>query len=466
MLFPSFSFLFLFLPFVVGGYYILPKNQRNTFLLLASIVFYGWDSPPLIGLLLGVIFLNYIGALAVDACAGRALKKGAVIIFIMSNLLCLGYFKYTNFLAEALSAIVSADWNIQKIILPLGLSFYIFQAMSYLIDVYRREFPAQRNPFKLALYISFFPQLVAGPIIKYHEIIGQINCRQERLADIHYGIRRFIVGLAKKVLIANALGGVVDKIFGLQVYEFDTPVAWLGIVCYTLQIYYDFSGYSDMAVGLGAVFGFRIPENFNYPLVSRSFTEFWRRWHISLGSWMKEYLYIPLGGSKCSTTRHYINLFIVFFVVGIWHGANWGSVLLGVCFGACIVLEKMLAVSKERDNFILNGLGTAYTFLLISIAWMVWRSPTLPFAFEYLKNLFGFISNHTIIHPFAYYVNHHHLLVLGTALACCAPVFKNMLRMKGILKNIAIDIWLILLFLLTIITLSASTYNPFIYFQF
>lgn len=463
MLFPSFSFLFLFLPIVLIGYYLLPKGIRNIFLLGASLIFYGWDKPSLVALLISVVFLNYIGALLLDHFT--RFKKSILAFFIVLNVGLLGYFKYTNFLVNVFTQIVGVHYNIADVILPLGISFYIFQAMSYLIDVSRGVCPAQKNPFQFALYISFFPQLIAGPIIKYHQIAPQIENRTETWDRVYYGIRRFIIGLAKKVLLGNTLGITVDKIFELPVAEFGTGIAWIGILFYALQIYYDFSGYSDMAVGLGAMFGFKIPENFNYPLMSKTLSEYWQRWHISLGQWAKEYIYIPLGGSRCSPVRHYVNLFLVFFLIGLWHGASWNFIIFGIYCGVVVVLEKICRLTEPVAGWKRILYHLYFVFVL---TWLTLFGPAkdAQYIWDYARRLLGvFPINHIDFH-WAYFLNNYQIIVCVIGLVCAFPIFKKMLDQKGILKNAGIDLYLLGLFGLCVVSLLTSSYNPFIYFRF
>ena len=463
MLFSSFSFLFLFLPLVLGGYYILPKIYRNLFLLISSIVFYGWDKPQLVLLLTLVIFINFLGGIIIANVKNN--HKKWLLTFVVLNIACLAYFKYTNFLVDSFNIITQSSWKIDNIVLPLGISFYIFQTMSYLIDVYRKECPAQENFIDFMLYISFFPQLIAGPIIKYHEIAEQIENRKETFSLFYYGIRRFVIGLAKKVLIANTLGLTVDKIFALPVTSFGTDVAWLGVIFYALQIYYDFSGYADMAIGLGAMFGFKIPENFNYPFLSKSYTEFWRRWHISLGTWAKEYIYIPLGGSRCSQIKNYFNLFTVFFIIGIWHGADMNMIMLGIYNGVVVVIEKMCNwanVKQHKFSIIIHHL---YMIPVLTIAFLFLRSPALTYTKDYLLNMASSINVNSNINIMTY-LNNYMLLIFCIACIFAFPISKNILHIKGKAKNTIINLSLVVLFCLSVISLLTSSYNPFIYFRF
>lgn len=464
MLFPSVSFLFLFLPIVLGCYYILPKCWRNLFLLIASIVFYGWEDWRIIQTLLLVIVVNYFGGLAIARFG--AYKKYVCALFVASNIGILGYFKYTNFLVNIFNQITEIHLNIAQILLPLGISFYIFQAISYIVDVYRGECKAQKNPIKFALYISFFPQLIAGPIIKYHEIEGQIESRTESLNKIHYGLRRFAIGLIKKVLIANVLGITLDEALSLSVSESSIAIAWMCTIFYALQIYYDFSGYADMAIGLGAMFGFKIPENFNYPLISKTLTEYWQRWHISLGTWVKYYLYIPLGGSRCAKWRHYLNLFIVFFVIGIWHGASWNFVVFGIYNGIMILFEKITGLAKAMPHGLKRLAIHIYFIIAMVPTTLLGKVETVSKTWEYTKKLFGFGDNQEVQYHLTFFVSNHLLLVFALAIIGMFPLCRNILCKKGICYNIILDVGLLGLSALAIVSIVASSYNPFIYFRF
>ena len=360
---------------------------------------------------------------------------------------------------------MQTNLTIHKIILPLGISFYIFQAVSYLIDTYNGECVVQKKIINFILYISFFPQLVAGPIIKYREISGQIENRVETLDSFYYGIRRFIIGLAKKVLLANVLGITVDQIFNLPVSEIGLDVAWLGVAFYAFQIYYDFSGYADMAIGLGAMFGFRIPENFNYPFLSKSYSEFWRRWHISLGSWAKKYIYIPLGGNRCSKLRNYFNLFLVFFIIGVWHGADMNMIMLGIYNGIMVVLEKIFHYAEAKNSKISILLHHIYMIPVLMISFLFLRSPNLTYTKDYILNLIR-ISDFKNHFELMYYLNNYQLLTFLFSCFFAFPVVRNVLNVKGKYKNMVINCVLLLLFCLSVVSLLTSSFNPFIYFRF
>ena len=462
MLFSSLTFLFCFLPAVVIGYYICPRKSRNAFLLLASIFFYAWGEARYLPVIFAIITISYLGALAINYFK---YKKLTLTLFILLDLSLLFYFKYTNFFLENLNQIFHQKWSI-KIVLPLGISFYTFQALSYLVDVYRNQVKAQRNYLKIALYICLFPQLIAGPIVKYHDVADQIENRKETIDKVYYGIRRFIIGLSKKVLIANTLGGIADKIFSLPIHEFDAPIAWLGAISYTFQIYYDFSGYSDMAIGLGSMFGFKFLENFNYPYISNSITEFWRRWHISLSTWFKDYLYIPLGGNRKGNLRTYINLLIVFLLTGFWHGASWIFIAWGLWNGLLILLEKSTGWGLTAGGIFKKICYHIYTILAFVIGWVLFKSESLFQAKGYLSNMFGMISGQEVYLKLPYYLDRYNLLIFFAAFLCAMPIFKNILNKENIWAQTIINIILAVLFVLSVSELATNTYNPFIYFRF
>ena len=337
-----------------------------------------------------------------------------------------------------------------------------------MIDVYKNEVKAEKNIFNLALYICLFPQLIAGPIVKYHDINTQIKQRDQNFEKIVYGIKRFIIGLAKKVLLANTLGAVADKIFEQPVTDFDALTAWIGAFAYSFQIFYDFSGYSDMAIGLASIFGFTILENFNYPYISKSVTEFWRRWHISLSTWFKEYLYIPLGGNRGSKKRNIVNLMVVFLVTGFWHGAAWNFVIWGAWHGFFIVFEKLTGLYKKENSFVFSVFQHVYCLFVVLIGWIMFKADNVNYAFKYLKNMFGIIVKHDLTHPMVYYVDNTEIIAFVVAFLCSTPVFQKILNIKEchyIIKSL-INVWLLFLFVVASASVASSTYNPFIYFRF
>lgn len=406
MLFSSIIFLIYFLPItfilVISSSFIsnsTNKRIQNIILLIMSLLFYAWGEPLYIFLMIGSIIMNYALGVIIGNSNDYIIKKSTLTLSIFLNIGVLLIFKYSDMLVDIFNNITPfSNYHLKnpEIRLPIGISFFTFQAMSYVIDVYRKEVPPQRNLLDLGLYISFFPQLIAGPIVRYHDINIQLNTRTSKIDDIYIGLKRFILGLSKKVLIANVVAEVADEIFSLGVLDLSTGIAWIGIISYTLQIFFDFSGYSDMAIGLGRIFGFHFLENFNYPYISKGIQEFWRRWHISLSSWFRDYLYIPLGGSKKGKLRTYLNQIVVFFLCGLWHGASWTFVLWGLYHGLFLTLEKLLykKIFSKIPSFILH----IYTMLVVMIGWVFFRVENLIKGRIYIKALFGMseVSNNYI----------------------------------------------------------------------
>lgn len=466
MLFSSISFIYVFLPAVCFLYLITRKELHNPILLIASIIFYAWGEPRYLAIMLVTIMVNYLGALLIEKYPLK--KKLTLTLTIAANLGFLIYFKYFNFILGNINALLHTNIDFIKVVMPIGISFYTFQAMSYLIDVYRGECKAQKDIYKMALYICLFPQLIAGPIVKYHDVAEQIDSREVNFEKVDIGVKRFIIGLAKKMLIANTMGAIADKIFVQAPDTFTPLIAWIGSFAYSLQLFYDFSGYSDMAIGLGLIFGFRFMENFNYPYISKSITEFWRRWHISLSTWFRQYVYIPLGGNKISPNRTYINLAVVFFLTGLWHGASWNFIFWGLWNGFFIILEKMTGWHKETDKPFINFLKHIYTIFIFVLGWVMFRADNMHYAAIYLKNMFGLVKVHDIAYGISYYGDTVEILTFIIAVICAMPVFSKILEIKQerkILRSI-VNIWLIILFILSTAAIAASTYNPFIYFRF
>lgn len=468
MLFSSMTFLFVFMPLVMAVYFLSKKEIRNYVLLIASIIFYAWGEPRYLAIMIITILVNYAGAILLDKHYSSRQRLWIVSLTIVLDLSFLFYFKYFNFVVDNINGVLATDFQLLDIIMPIGISFYTFQAMSYLIDVYRREVPAQKDVYKLALYIVLFPQLVAGPIVKYHDVCEQIDNRTIEFKNVIIGFKRFITGLAKKVLIANTLAEVVDKIFAQAPENLTTGVSWLGAVAYCLQLYYDFSGYSDMAIGLGLMFGFRFLENFNYPYISKSITEFWRRWHISLATWFKLYLYIPLGGNRKGAVRTYWNLFAVFLVTGIWHGAAWSYVAWGIWNGIFIVIERFFGLDKDKnDRWYVSAAKHLYAFFAIVWGMIIFRAESLSYAYEYICRMLH-IDVTKPLPDYDYGVNNKFAIMLIVGLICAMPVCRNLIYIKYERKvqRTLVNIWLFLLFFWSTISLAASTYNPFIYFRF
>lgn len=468
MLFSSMTFLFVFMPLVMAVYFLSKKEIRNYVLLIASIIFYAWGEPRYLAIMIITILVNYAGAILLDKHYSSRQRLWIVSLTIVFDLSFLFYFKYFNFVVDNINGVLATDFQLLDVIMPIGISFYTFQAMSYLIDVYRREVPAQKDVYKLALYIVLFPQLVAGPIVKYHDVCEQIDNRTIEFKNVIIGFKRFITGLAKKVLIANTLAEVVDKIFAQAPENLTTGVSWLGAVAYCLQLYYDFSGYSDMAIGLGLIFGFRFLENFNYPYISKSITEFWRRWHISLATWFKLYLYIPLGGNRKGAVRTYWNLFAVFLVTGIWHGAAWSYVAWGIWNGIFIVIERFFGLDKDKnDRWYVSAAKHVYAFFAIVWGMIIFRAESLSYAYEYICRMLHIdVTKH--LPDYDYGVNNKFAIMLIVGLICAMPVCRNLIYIKyeHKVQRTLVNIWLFLLFFWSTISLAASTYNPFIYFRF
>ena len=469
MLFSSMTFIYVFLPIVLLLYLITKKELHNPILLIASIIFYAWGEPKYLVIMLLTIIINYFGAILIEN--NKQIKKIALILTMLVNLGFLVYFKYFNFLINNFNDIFHSNINTLNIIMPIGISFYTFQALSYLVDVYRGENKAQKDIYKLALYICLFPQLIAGPIVKYHDIEGQINSREVNFDKVLIGVKRFIVGLSKKMLIANTMGIIADKIFIQNPHNFSHSIAWLGSIAYTLQIYFDFSGYSDMAIGLGLIFGFKFMENFNYPYISKSITEFWRRWHISLSTWFKQYIYISLGGNRTGKLKTLRNLGIVFLLTGIWHGAEWTFIIWGIWNGIFIIIEKVINIKKfdsKIHTLFVNILRHFYCAIIFIIGWVIFRSDNIKYALDYIMNMFGLLhlSKNEFLYSFEYYISTIDIIILFIAILCCMPLFKNIIYNKNKIIKILVNIWLLILFYLSTITIASNTYNPFIYFRF
>ena len=467
MLFSSMTFIGLFLPILLAIYVFARKELKNYVLLFASILFYAWGEPKYVLIMLTTIVITFVGALGVDIAKGQFLKKFALGLAIILELSFLAYYKYFNFVIDNINAMFGANIEIVKIIMPIGISFYTFQSISYLVDVYRKDVEPQWDIFKLALYICLFPQLIAGPIVKYHDIADQIDNREESFDKVVYGIKRFIIGLSKKVLIANTLGAVADKIFTQEVIAIDPMIGWLGAISYAFQLYYDFSGYSDMAIGLGYIFGFKFMENFNYPYISKSITEFWRRWHISLSTWFKEYLYIPLGGNRVKPYRVYLNLFIVFLATGIWHGASWTFFLWGVWNGLFIILEKVTSWHKKEGK-VISIIQHIYCIAVFLFGWILFRSDSVHYALDYIANMFGLISEHDILYKTMYYIDNIEVITLICAFIFATPIGLKLFNFGNSNKFALpiMNVMLIVLMILSMASIASGTYNPFIYFRF
>ena len=438
MLFSSNTFLFGFLPAVVVLYYLCPRRCRNVLLLVSSLIFYGWGEPKYVLLMLASILLNYFCGLAAARQQSRQRStRGVLVLGVVLNLGMLGFFKYGKFFFGS---------AFPDIPLPIGISFYIFQAMSYLIDVCRREVEVQKNVLTFGTYVTLFPQLIAGPIVRYRDVAEMLESRRENLPQFSRGVQRFVVGLSKKVLLANTFGSAWNA---LQVTT-GTAAAWLGLLCYTLQIYFDFSGYSDMAIGLGQLFGFTFLENFNYPYISASVTEFWRRWHISLSTWFKEYVYIPLGGNRKGLARQIFNILVVWLLTGLWHGASWNFVLWGGYYAALLILEKCwLLKAGEKLPLLLRRM---VTMVLVMLGWALFYFENLGALGAFLGRLFTAVPSAGI----AFY-----LPVTALGCLCATPALKRVKLPDGVRWGLCV-----VLLLLCVASLARQSYNPFIYFRF
>ena len=483
MVFSSVIFLFLFLPVTVAFYLISGPKYRNYLLLSASLIFYAWGEQAYVLLMLASVGINHVGGILIARFHPQRPARLILAGVVMLNICILAAFKYANFLIDNLNVLFDAisipPLILNKIHLPIGISFFTFQAMSYVIDVYRNPFLVQKKVSRLALYISLFPQLIAGPIVRYQDIAGQMEDRRMTLQDFSRGFERFVWGLGKKVLIANPLANRADEIFAIASGDLTTGLAWYGIGCYSLQIFFDFSGYSDMAIGLGRMFGFRFLENFQYPYISQSIQEFWRRWHISLSTWFRDYLYIPLGGNRKGPYRTYANLMFVFFLCGLWHGASWTFVIWGIFHGFFLVLER-----SGFGRFI-TGLWRpfrhGYAMLVVTVGWVFFRAETLKSALRYLEAMAGFAKGDGVIQYLALYWDNKTALACIFGFVCSLPVgqwlghFRNRLipqasgwvssGLDGSMEMLQI-LFAGAILMLSIMQLAVGAYNPFIYFRF
>ena len=481
MVFSSVIFLFIFLPVVLLVYYVAPgRKAKNIILTIVSLLFYFWGENKMIVVLLGSVAINYLSGLLIERT--RHLRFGgrpALTLGVILNLALLGYFKYFDFAAGILNSTFHSDIALRDIVLPIGISFFTFQGMTYIIDLYRDRIAPQRNPLKLCLYIALFPPLIAGPIIRYQDIEQMIDGRQESVSQFTEGISRFIVGLAKKVLIANNVAVICDAIFIAPVDTHSAATLWIGAISYTFQIYFDFSGYSDMAIGLGLMFGFRIKENFNHPYASFSIREFWRRWHISLSSFFRDYLYIPLGGNRRGNV--YVNLIITFLATGLWHGANYTFVIWGLWHGLFITIENILRrrprvaafLERIKNPFTLL-LARVYTLLVVVLGWVLFRSDSFTYARNYLKGMLLFQSGADIKVTALFYLDNFNVLVLVIAALFSFPLagaIRSMFRDKLLAEKetayaVLKIVCLAALLFWSAINVIGSGYNPFIYFRF
>lgn len=470
MLFSSFTFLCYFLPTVIGIYYVLPNRLRNLFLLAASFVFYGWGHPYYLLLLLYLTLIGFYSARWIKYYPTKACLICLGACFYILSVFT--FFKYGDFTLETVNLFLKTPLPLFEIILPLGISFYVFQLISYIIDVYHSQVEPQKKFATLALYIASFPQLVAGPIVRYHTVASQLASRRHSVLKVYQGFRRFVIGLSKKVIIADMMSRSVDLIFDSSVSSLTPLIAWLGAFLYALQIYFDFSGYSDMAIGLGRMFGFRFLENFNYPYVSKSISEFWRRWHISLSSWFKSYVYIPLGGNRKGLLRTIFNLSLVFLLTGLWHGAAWTMILWGGWQGIFVIFEKLLKNLCMRFGFetkifplFYETTGRVYTIIVLLFGWVIFRSETVKYAYDYIRLMLGLIP-YTQAFGISYYLPDMLIGLIVVAVLASLGLFRRFLHYRGFLIHLFLNVYLLALLCLVFVLLMGNGYNPFIYFRF
>ena len=454
MVFSSILFIFYFLPLTLLLYYAGPSRLRNLVLLVMSLAFYSWGEPVYISIMLFSTVFDYGNGIAIEKCLSSGRKRAARAVLLLSvagNLGILGFFKYSNFFIETVNAAGGTDFPLLELSLPIGISFYTFQTMSYTIDVYLGQARAQKNLVQFGAYVAMFPQLVAGPIVKYKDISGQLADRNVTAERFSYGISRFITGLSKKVLLANNIGMVWEQISGGNLAVLSAAEAWIGAAAFSFQIYFDFSGYSDMAIGLVELFGFHFQENFNHPYRSKSMTEFWRRWHISLGTWFREYVYIPLGGSRKGMKRQLLNLLIVWCLTGLWHGASWNVLVWGLYFGVFLTAEKLFLL--RRLEALPGWVSHAYCLIFVAVSWVIFAFDSMADVCTYVKSMFGLGSGGWIGEAALYYGE-----TWGVFFVVCALCSLGIFKMKRA--------FLPVLFAASICFLAGGTYNPFLYFRF
>lgn len=466
MVFSSIPFLYYFLPCALILYFVTPRKLKNTPLLITSLVFYGWGEPKYLLLMVASIIVGYVAGLLIEAFSQKKVKKA---VFVISTIIITGFlavFKYADFFLESFKGITGLPVGLLNLALPVGISFYTFQILSYTIDVYRGQVPAQKNFINLASYIAMFPQLIAGPIVRYSDIAKQLKERTHSFENFALGGSRFIMGLSKKVLIANVLGELCSVFKASD--EKSVLFYWLYAVAFALQVYYDFSGYSDMAIGLGRIMGFRFMENFNYPYISKSATEFWRRWHISLGSWFRDYIYIPLGGNRVSAPRHFFNIFVVWLLTGLWHGAAWNFVVWGLYFAVLLVIEKVFLLKYLNSSRVISRF---YTLFAVLISFVIFNATDMGEAFSYIKGMLFLGGAPVISTEFLYYVRSYGVILLLGVIGATPIVKKLAVRFSEGEKTSKISDVLrpvVLVALLTVTTayLVDGSFNPFLYFRF
>lgn len=464
MLFSSITFLYWFLPAVILIYFAVPFKAKNYVLLAASFFFYFWGEPKYSLLMLFACVVGYVGGLLVEKSKYKKGKKAALIVSVGLLLLSLAFFKYTNFFISTFSSLTGIESKLLDIVLPIGISFYTFQIISYIIDVYRCQVPAQKNPFRLAAYVSLFPQLIAGPIVRYQTVANELKHRTHSFEKFSSGVIRFVLGLSKKVLIADSIAAFAAN-FGTST----VLSCWLSAICFMLQIYFDFSGYSDMAIGMGRMFGFNFLENFNYPYISRSISEFWRRWHMSLGSWFRDYVYIPLGGNRCSRRRWFLNILVVWSLTGLWHGAAWNFVVWGLFFAFFLLIEKLF-LGKILDK-IPHFLGIIYVLFFVNISFVIFNAPTLSDAFTQLCGMFGF-GDLALYDASALYYLRSALVLILLAMVLATPYPMKLVRKLytfSAVRKISVvaePVFCMALLLICTGFIVDGSFSPFLYFRF
>lgn len=470
MLFSSITFLFLFLPVTVLIYYLVPQKTRNLVLLIASLFFYAWGEPVYVVLMILSILLNFFCGKDIGKKRADPVRaKRSLIFAVVMNVLILGFFKYYGLLMETLNVLFPYEIPYRELALPIGISFYTFQELSYLIDIYRGNAKPQQRLLPFALYISMFPQLIAGPIVRYVDIEAQLLNRVMSMRKFGQGVMYFIVGFAKKVVLADSIGALYEQITALPIGSFSVLTAWVGCLAFAFQIYFDFSGYSDMAIGLGKMFGFEFRKNFQYPYIAKNIGEFWRRWHISLGTWFREYVYIPLGGNKCSASRHLLNLLIVWALTGLWHGAQWNFLVWGLYYGVILILERYVwgRALGRLPAFVQH----IYTFVLVLIGWVFFFSPSLGAAMDYLGVMFGAGVSAWIDRQGFYFLLTHWLLFLLCAIGSSLRGMNILRLLTGSyesrrIRQIAACVVYIGMFLVSLAFLVTESFHPFLYFRF
>ena len=461
MLFSSLTFLFLFLPVVLTGYYLLPKKAKNLWLLASSLFFYFYGEPKYLLLMISVIFISYIFGLLIEKSEGTK-RKLALTANIVLCLLALLFFKYTDFFISTVNGIFNSEIPLLKLALPIGISFYTFQAISYNIDVYRGDTPAQKNLISLALYVSLFPQLVAGPIVRYSDVNNDLNNRTHTVEKFSYGLMRFVTGLGKKILLANTLGSLCDTF--RETDEKSVLFFWIYAAAFSLQVYFDFSGYSDMAIGLGSMFGFKFSENFRHPYISTSVTEFWRRWHISLGSWFRDYVYIPMGGNRVKKPRFFLNILTVWFLTGFWHGADWTFIIWGLYFAALLLIEKSIP-QKIKDK-VPSVIGHIYLIFAVLIGFVIFNANGIEGAIFDLRGMFT--NAYPLYNDTALYYLRSYAVLFVIGIIGSTPLIKNLAERfsKCKIAPVLQPIFIVVILVAVTAYLIDGSYNPFLYFRF